>query len=60
MKEVNSSQKQTKMVTVSPDFILAHLLMDLTKKASESSTQTSLSGSLEVPFLTQQLDVTAD
>lgn len=47
MKEVCSSQKQTKMVTASPDFILAHLLpVNLTKKAPESSTQTSLSGVL--------------
>lgn len=51
MKEFHPSQKQTKMVIASPDFILAHLLpADLTKKASESSTQTSLSGVLASTF----------
>lgn len=45
MKEVHPSQKQAKMVIASSEVILARLLpADLTKEASESSTQTSLSG----------------
>lgn len=51
MKEVHSSQKQTKKAITYPDFILAHCLpVDLTKRASESPTQTSLSGVLASIF----------
>lgn len=52
MRDVHASQKQKKMVITSSDFTLAHFLCvhllpcGITKKAPESSAQTSLSESL--------------